>query len=409
MSGPLLTGSPAGASLAEPSSALVLTSVPSLLILGTDVVVAASSATAVQLMHACLACGYDAVIPASWGDELIAARALERMREGAGACVQCSCPHVSGRLAAHTDVIGPMLLHFVAPPEATARYLRALYGPVRPHITFAGGCPSGASAEIDEWLHPAHLLARFTDKGITLSAQPTEFDSVLPPDRRRFYSEPGGAPSRSALRQSSPSLERVELKGADLVLDLAQELLSSKHALIDVAPRLGCACSGAVPGVKPEGARAKVREHEPPRAPGPVVDHSVRVVLETDPPARAYHVPPAPEPVPSPPPRVTPIEVTPPPEEPAMAVVEVGQRRRSPPSGARPVLGTMPLARRDDGRQLPRAYIARRRSSPRNVRLDPALLDADVAPSIKRGYFLWVAVVVGIGLGVAIAWLVGFG
>ena len=43
--------------------------VPSVLILGTDAVLAAGPATPVQLVHACRAAGYDAVIPASWGDE----------------------------------------------------------------------------------------------------------------------------------------------------------------------------------------------------------------------------------------------------------------------------------------------------------------------------------------------------
>jgi hypothetical protein len=43
---------------------------PSLVILGTDAVLAAAPATPVQLAHACLAAGYGAAVPASWGDEL---------------------------------------------------------------------------------------------------------------------------------------------------------------------------------------------------------------------------------------------------------------------------------------------------------------------------------------------------
>src|SRR6185295_15572653 len=110
---------------ARPASVRVMTApavsltVPSLLVLGTDTVLAAAPATPVQLAHACLASGFQAVIPASWGDELIAARALERLRDIDAPRVQCSCPHVSKRLAEHGEAIAPQLLHFVPPPIAT--------------------------------------------------------------------------------------------------------------------------------------------------------------------------------------------------------------------------------------------------------------------------------------------------
>ena len=47
-----------------------------IVILGTDAVLAALPATAVQLAHACIEAGFINVIPASWGDELIAAALL---------------------------------------------------------------------------------------------------------------------------------------------------------------------------------------------------------------------------------------------------------------------------------------------------------------------------------------------
>src|SRR5438067_4356844 len=98
MSGPLLTGLRNGASLAVgPVTA------PSLLILGTDAVLAAVPATPVQLAHACLASGFDAVIPVTWGDELVAARVLDRIRGIDTPVVQCCCPYVTRRLAANAD------------------------------------------------------------------------------------------------------------------------------------------------------------------------------------------------------------------------------------------------------------------------------------------------------------------
>ena len=264
------------------ASARKPTTVPSLLILGTDAALSASPATPVQLSHACLLAGYHAVIPSSWGDELIAAGVLERMRYADGPRVQCSCPLVARRLATHGGTISDALLQFVSPPVATALYLRAAYAPTRPHITFAGGCPGAAHESLDAAMSSEELLDSLSRAGISLLLQPTEFDSVIPPDRRRYYSEPGGVPSRQALGQLSAPAELTEIKGDDVVLDLAQLLLSESRTLIDPSLVLRCCCSGAVGTAVPGSMRERVRELEPPRAPTPVVDHSVSLALGTD-------------------------------------------------------------------------------------------------------------------------------
>ena len=41
--------------------------IPSIVILGTDAILAALPATPIQLAHACLRIGYQHVVPASWG------------------------------------------------------------------------------------------------------------------------------------------------------------------------------------------------------------------------------------------------------------------------------------------------------------------------------------------------------
>src|SRR5436853_7208564 len=103
MSGPLLTGLSDGASLAGgprarrcalsllPTRAISLaqvafapavpTTVPSLLILGTDAVIAAAPATPVQLAHPGVAAGFRSVLPGSWGAELLASPSLGRVRD----------------------------------------------------------------------------------------------------------------------------------------------------------------------------------------------------------------------------------------------------------------------------------------------------------------------------------------
>ena len=123
-------------------------------------------------------------------------------------------------------------------------------------------------------------MTTLAERGVSVRAQPTEFDSVIPPDRRRYFSDPGGVPSRHALRQSGAPIDLIELSGEELVVELAQHLLSESRALIDVSVPMGCCCGGAYGSVSPEAARARVREHEPPRALSPVVDHSIPLALD---------------------------------------------------------------------------------------------------------------------------------
>ena len=376
------------------ASARKPTTVPSLLILGTDAALSASPATPVQLSHACLLAGYHAVIPSSWGDELIAAGVLERMRYADGPRVQCSCPLVARRLATHGGTISDALLQFVSPPVATALYLRAAYAPTRPHITFAGGCPGAAHESLDAAMSSEELLDSLSRAGISLLLQPTEFDSVIPPDRRRYYSEPGGVPSRQALGQLSAPAELTEIKGDDVVLDLAQLLLSESRTLIDPSLVLRCCCSGAVGTAVPGSMRERVRELEPPRAPTPVVDHSVSLALGTDV-TGSIRV----SSIPAPPrePRPVRSSLAAPP-----AIAETNVRRRSP-SGSRAVLGGMPLARSDTGRQLPRTFVARRRSSPRALHRSFIRRVVAAAPLRGRERWLWIgaAIIVGVvGLGI---------
>lgn len=360
---------------------------------------AAAPATAVQLTHACVAAGFGAVIPASWGDELIAARVLDRLREADGPVVQCSCPVVARRLAPHGDALAPMTLCLVPPPVATANYLRALYAPATPRITYAGGCPGARNDVIDEWLTPEQLFQLLAASGVPLTAQPREFDAVLAPDRRRFHSDPGGMPVISALREAGVTTHYVEGEGERFTATLAECLLGAERALVDVAGPLGCVCSGVrVPGQSSRSARARVLEHEPPRAPGPVLDDTVRVSLDAALPAEAAAT------------RATPVTAggsqgtvseddvaitNPPATEPP--------RRRSPAGTRKSILGGMPHARTDVGRQLPRAYVARRRSSPKGTRTQQQTSRAAELLARRWPYIA----AAGMGVGLVLAWLVG--
>jgi len=371
------------------------------------VVLDARPATPVQLAHACAAAGFGAVIPASWGDELIARRVAEKARDTNAPLVQCSCPLVAQRFARTGEAMDRTLLRFVPPPIATARYLRSVYGATPVRITYAGNCQIPPDDAVDVHLSSGQLLEQLRNRGVSAEDQPTEFDSVIPPDRRRFDSEPGGVPSRDALQRLSPDSRFAELTGPDLAIELAQLLLDGERRVIDIAAGIGCRCSGAVEGVPADESRAQIRALEPPRSAAPVVDLEISVALESPVVAAAGALSESDSSasasqssrVSGPAERV---------DDTALVTADVGSRRRSPPGIARAVLGTMPLSRSEGGRHLPRAYVARRRSSPRGIRQPELRPEASSASprETHRPHWIWFAImglVVGVLLTLALA------
>ena len=155
---------------------------------------------------------------------------------------------------------------------ATARYLRAVYGEHGVRITYIGGCPSAEDPSIDQRLTPDAFLADLAEHGIALAEQPLVFDSIVPPDRRRWCSLPGGTPTAEILWGDSDTRTLVEIDRNDVSTDLAQHIITHEHVLLDLAPGLGCVCSGAVRSSPSRTARAAVTALEPPRAPKPVIE-----------------------------------------------------------------------------------------------------------------------------------------
>lgn len=252
----------------------------SVVVLGADAVLAALPATPVQLVHACRALGYDVAFPASWGDEVVAGSCLERLHEfGDGPAILCSCPLVVERLTRSGEELAPFMMNLLSPPVAAARYLRALYGERPVHITYAGSCPSASDPSIDARISPAELLLAFEERGIVPAAQPEYFESVLPPDRRRYESIPGGAPYAERLDEVDAGRTLTELSCDDdeIALEIAQRLVTHERELIDLAPRMGCVCSGALAVGTPSAARTRLTALEPPRAHAPVLDPSIHV------------------------------------------------------------------------------------------------------------------------------------
>lgn len=378
-----VTGS-AATSIQPPASSTV-----PIVILGTDAMLAALPATPVQLAHACLRAGFANVIPASWGDELVASAVLRRLPEfGSGPVIQCSCPIVAHRLLTVGSDLRPVLLPVVPPPVAVARYIRALSHPAHARVTFVGNCPGAIDDSIDIRMSAESLIEMLAERDIVLSEQPRVFESILAPDRRRFRSQPGGVPSAEALWSEFGSRTLVEIDGEDIVAEVAQHVLTGKNVLIDVSTRLGCACSGAVGAVRPKEARALVVIHEPPRAAAAVIDERTAIPLELEVPAASRSPidvmavrpnsvarrPPAP-------PRGADAPVSHR-SSPAHGISSVSDLRPPRPSGGStlvrtapssrsatpprsiPAVGTTPVVRKAEGKTLPRAFIVRRRSLP---------------------------------------------
>ena len=384
-----------------PTHPTVSQTVP-IVILGTDALLAALPATPVQLAHACLRAGFSNVIPASWGDELIAAAVLRRLPQlGTGPVIQCSCPFVAHRLLTVGGDLRPVMLPLVPPPIALARYVRALSHSTHLRITYVGACPGAVDESIDIRMMPESLIAMLAERRIMIDDQPRVFESIIPPDRRRYRSQPGGAPSADTLWNELGARSILEIEGDDFVAEIAQHILGGKNVLIDASTRLGCVCSGAVHGRSVKDARPQVVAFEPPRSTTPVVEEQAPIDLE-------LHVPAAPR---------TPVDVvavpptqSPPTSAPAQTYAPIAVARgaatgvvstATPPGGEmpfghrispvrgysplpearpprpnlplnpRPVLGTAPVARDVEGKALPRAYVARRRSSPKGMSAIP--------------------------------------
>ncbi len=247
------------------------------IILGADMVLAALPASPVQLAHACQALGFQLAAPATWGDELIAESCLEQLADYEHpSAVMCSCPLVTERLTRASTTLEPFMLTFASPPVATARYIRAAFSGQALHITYAGACPGADDESIDARMRPADLLDEFVQHGIVLGAQPNCFDALVPLDRRRFYSLPGGVPAREHVERVSRRAF-IEIVDDDVVMELTQQLIDQTPALFDIALPLGCACAGAGEHAVRGNPRVGLLALEPPRARQRVLDQSVQV------------------------------------------------------------------------------------------------------------------------------------
>jgi iron only hydrogenase large subunit len=245
----------------------------SIAVIGNDALIEVLPARPIQFAHACRSAGFDVVLPASWGDELVADATLRKLDTSqGGAAVFCVCPIVRHRLLATGVDLAPMLISTVAPSVAVARYARALYGNAVGRLVFIGNCPAATAPEFDARYSVEEFAELLRGRRIDVLAQPLVFDAILPPDRRRFVSLPGGCPSAEVLWQHGRERVLIGLEGDDLAIELAQHLLTRQRVLIDLSEALGCSCSGVTAVTPGHSARVAVMSLEPPRTSSPVVE-----------------------------------------------------------------------------------------------------------------------------------------
>ena len=244
----------------------------SIAILGNDAFLAAAPAHPVQLMHAALAAGFDAVVPASLGDELVAGETLRLAQlRGRRPVVQCACPFAQTQLCKREANLDDVTVAVAPSAVALARALRMQRSDVT-HLTYIGACPGGQDPAIDLQVMPEAFLRGLPMRGIVVAAQPTVFTDRLPPDRRRFLSIPGGAP-RPELVEAVLRRQVVTLGGKmNPLLAVADALFDGGPTMIDPAGAYRCVCTGAVGTRSAAEGRAEIVAQEPARATAPIFE-----------------------------------------------------------------------------------------------------------------------------------------
>jgi hypothetical protein len=90
-------------------------------------------------------------------------------------------------------------------------------------------------------MSPTELLIAISSRGIDVAAQPTVFEDIIPPDRRRHFSTAAGTPDMQRLWEAA-AFRVSQPVDIDLSIGVAQLLLTDDRVLIDMAPLVGCVC-----------------------------------------------------------------------------------------------------------------------------------------------------------------------
>lgn len=243
-------------------------------VVGNDLALEALPATPIQLAHALEAAGFDHVVPVSWGEELIAHH-LQSSLDRHGKVAWCPCRHASDVLAGTRGLEDFTIIRTVTPAVATARLLHAIHrGQSATRIIYLGSTTGAVDPSVDETWDPTEVLAELGATGIDPKSFPTFYEDVIPPDRRRFFSLPGGIPWPAI-----PGDGRIPFVAIGITARQRGRSIklppNEGRVFVDPTVSSRCACIGVTSKSAP-----LVVAMEPPRAPGPVVEERRFVSLE---------------------------------------------------------------------------------------------------------------------------------
>jgi len=235
-----------------------------------------------QVVNACYKAGFQAVHRGILGDELVAEEYRELWDdEGWGTTIRSTCPVVVERIQREYPELVPYLAPFKTPLAAEVDYLRGMYGG-DVGLVYVGVCLADCDAHVDAGLTFDELEELLLRRGIALEDEPLHYRRI-PSVRERFVSTAGGMPMPLLQMEPQASRRFRKVRGLGGLDALARAVGNDRIDLgfVDILPCEGC-LDHPLWG-EPEKLfwrRQVVTESEPPRSPIPVLDPSVRVMLD---------------------------------------------------------------------------------------------------------------------------------
>jgi diguanylate cyclase (GGDEF)-like protein len=269
-----------------------------LLILAGEAAVHFYPATPEQVVNACFAAGFRAVVPTALGDELVAREYLRVLgTNGQRTWIRSTSPVVVEYCRRRYPELLSHLVPVASPVVAAGRYLRAV-NPGQVAIVYCGAASPGDLPEVHEVIDAAitfdELARLLRERGAQPERQPP-YLTHLSAERRRHLSAAGGLPLPLLESERMSSQRFRKVRGLENVPALAEAVRrvtperrtdgSGAEGLgfVDLMPYDGEVDHPAMgPKTQLFWRRAIARLAEPARSPLPVVDESIEVDLHVE-------------------------------------------------------------------------------------------------------------------------------
>lgn len=269
-----------------------------LLILAAEAAVYFYPSTPEQVINACFAAGFHAVVPTTLGDELVAREYLRVLgSNGQRTWIRSTSPVVVEYCRRRYPELLSHLVPVASPVVAAARYLRAV-SPGRVAIIYCGAASPGELPEVHEVIDAAitfdELAQLLRERGARPEEQPPYLTHVTV-ERRRHISAAGGLPLPLLESERMSSRRFRKVRGLENVAALAEAVrnatpgtrneggMAEGLGFVDLMPYDGEVDHPAMgPKTQLFWRRAIAQLAEPSRSPLPVLDNSIDVDLRVE-------------------------------------------------------------------------------------------------------------------------------